>query len=204
MKKIKNIVLSILLILVLVFSGVGPYVADQLSDAGQFPTRVEAADDIIYVTNVKDAGTVLRDGLKARETEIPVYIRLNEKPSEYQTLYNQIYEEATKHTGVGNEGDYIKYQVHSRSGRISAYTSDYHYVTITFVVEYLSNAEQEAAVDAELTSVYKKLNLTGKSKEEKLETIYDYIADNVTYDYKNLDDDVVYSKWSHPKKITVR
>nr|MCR5544438.1 hypothetical protein [Eubacterium sp.] len=196
MKKIKNIVLSILLILVLVFSGVGPYVADQLSDAGQFPTRVEAADDIIYVTNVKDAGTVLRDGLKARETEIPVYIRLNEKPSEYQTLYNQIYEEATKHTGVGNEGDYIKYQVHSRGGRISAYPSDYHYVTITFTIEYLSNAEQEAAVDAELTSVYKKLNLTGKSKEEKLETIYDYIADNVTYDYKNLDDDTYLLKHS--------
>ena len=198
MKKIKNIVLSILLIFILVFSGIGPYVADRISDVGDFPTQVNADiyDYDEYVTTIEEAGTILRESMKRRETEISVPVRFDEKP-EFNKIHTAIYDEATKHTGVGCEGDYLRYQVHSRGGGIKSFAyGDYFYVTFTYTITYFTTAEQEAQVDAELESVYKKLKLTGKTNEEKLELIYDYIANNITYDYKNLNDDTYLLKHS--------
>ena len=98
-------------------------------------------------------------------------------------------QKAVAHTGVPTEGDYLLLQYGGYQCSMS-YSKDgsYCYVTYTYTMTYYTTAEQESEMDAAAAAVISDLSLDGKTSYEKLSAIYDYICDNVTYDYANLND----------------
>ena len=98
-------------------------------------------------------------------------------------------QKAVAHTGVPTEGDYLLLQYGGYQCSMS-YSKDgsYCYVTYTYTMTYYTTAEQESEMDAAAAAVISGLSLDGKTSYEKLSAIYDYICDNITYDYANLND----------------
>ncbi len=75
-------------------------------------------------------------------------------------------------------------------------TADILDVTVTLTVTYYSTPEQEAAVDAELPRVLASLDLDGKSDYQRICTVYDYLCQNITYDYEHWEDDDYYPQFT--------
>ncbi len=151
-------------------------------------------DDVEYCYTYEDAAEVLRKGMAERQPSITVgYAAAN---ADKQSIYD-IKDEAFKHTGVPNEGDYI--ERHYKNITLSYITqikNNITYLAIEYAPTYYTTAEQEAEVDAAIDEVLAELNITGKSEYEKISAIYDYICDNVTYDYTNLNDETYYLKYT--------
>ena len=79
-------------------------------------------------TDAKKAGVYLRNQLKARNNEISFQFTIPYHSNYEDTLYaalETIINEAVRHTGVPNEGDYINFQWIS---------SEYRIITITFML----------------------------------------------------------------------
>jgi len=144
-----------------------------------------ANESIVYNVNTESAGTDLRAGMKKRENTINVAIRTTE---EFQKLIRDIFAEATKHTGISTEGDYLKWQYGGWTAKASYRTigEDYYY-NITYTVTYYTTQAQEDVLTAEIQKLKKSLNLNG-TKYENFTKVYDYIINNITYDYDHLND----------------
>ncbi|MBQ1402487.1 MAG: hypothetical protein IIY90_04195 [Oscillospiraceae bacterium] len=92
-------------------------------------------------------------------------------------------------------GDYLRYQLGmirrepgvrgpSYGGAGLNYTG-----TITYTPTYYTSYAQEQELTRKIDSVLQSLDLQGKSDEQKVLAIYDYICGHVEYDYTNLNDD---------------
>ncbi len=150
-----------------------------------------AADTTVYHATTQAAGEALREGLKARTTEIPVGILYQGEwtDSTAQTLANEMMAAAMEHTGVPTEGDYISKQYKGYTGGVSrSYDGTTYSAVFTFTVTYFTTAEQEAQVDEKLEEVFVQLNVSQASDYEKVCAVYDYLCENITYDYENLND----------------
>ncbi len=148
---------------------------------------VSAASDIEYATTIEEAGEQLREGLKSRSGTIYVYYD-SSGMFENQNFYDIFYA-AMEHTGDPEAGDYLLHQYSGWTARASAKLSwsPYHW-TVTYTVTYFTTAEQEAEVTAKLDEVMEELDLDSKCDYERILAIYDYICENITYDYDNLYD----------------
>ena len=100
-----------------------------------------------------------------------------------------------KHTGVPNEGDYIKFQTGVRNFAISVGSSASVIgdvatlqLTVKFKTEYFTTLEQEQQVTDRLGEVMGGLGLAGKSTYDKLKIIHDWIVKNNTYDHEHVGD----------------
>ncbi len=144
--------------------------------------------DLTYHTTLASAGADVRKQLKNRQATVEVGIKTTNSNSDYwYQLFEDLITEAMKHTGVPTEGDYIQWQW----GRWSAYynydySGGYYYVYYNYSFEYYTTAAQEQQMNTAVANVLKQLNLSGKSDYQKVRAIYDYICDNVVYDYANL------------------
>ena len=108
-------------------------------------------------------------------------------------LFWNITDTACGHSGTPNEGDYLRWNIlgggwgaewsETASGVVYSFTIQYSYVT---------TAAQEDVVANRVASVISSLNLSGKSNYEKINAIYQYLTENVTYDYAHLDMGVEY------------
>ena len=140
---------------------------------------LRAADAVF--TNTNDAMLYLRSQMKQRASSVCFRINgMNLNASEVSALYN----DALAHTGVGDEGDYIKH--HRRSVSYS-YTngSDANglYFQIEYTMTWISTPEMEAEMNTAVPALLNELNLWNKSDYEKVRGVYDYICMNVDYDY---------------------
>ena len=135
-----------------------------------------AADDVF--TTVADAGAYVREQFKARNTTIIFTFS-----GYYSSLASEIWEEALKHTGIPDEGDYLRYQYGGYGMSASGYISA---MTMTFAVTYYTDAAQESAVDAAVETALSSLNLSGKTAYERVRAVHDYVLKHVTYDETNL------------------
>ena len=135
-----------------------------------------------------EGAEILRKAMAARKTTIVIEVMLDK---DYGTeACHMLYDEAIRHTGVPNEGDYIQRNGPAWSARISHNEEeDGWYNKITYTFSYYTTAAQEKMVDAEVDRVLNKLDVWEASDYEKVCAIYDYICDTVTYDYANLYDD---------------
>lgn len=163
---------------------VNPMYADALDEDDLVSHRgyATAADgSVTYCESVEEAGAVLREQLKARNTDVTVY--LVSDTSDVQLLYDVFYA-ACAHTGVPDEGDYILFHCGGYDGVRGGFViGDVYYLYLTYSFTYYTTAEQEAAVDTAVDALLADMNLTGKSDYEKVKTIYDWLCGNVTYDY---------------------
>ena len=156
--------------------------------------------NVEYTSDLKKIAENFRKQLVNRENEITIYYHSDERiTNEYfNSLTNQLFELAVQHTGKGNEGDYIlrHCQGWHASTRWSSNSNGGFDLNMTYMVSYLSDAAQEEKVDQAEAEVFQKLKLSGQSDYQKIKAIYDYICENVSYDYTNLDDDTYIQKYT--------
>lgn len=164
--------------------------------------KAKAADSFdpdLYASNVEEAADVLRDELAIRNQAPTVYIKTSATASEadLQNLCGEIYFTAIEHTGNPKEGDSLKFATTGLEAYIG-WLSDGTtlYVTYNYNVGYYTNASQEAALDSAVNNLKANLNVDDKSDYEKVKAIYDYMTENITYDYDNLEDDSYLLKYT--------
>lgn len=156
--------------------------------------------NVEYTSDLKKIAENFRKQLVNREKEITIYYHSDERiTNEYfNSLTSQLFELAVQHTGKGNEGDYILW--HCQGWDVSAGWSSNSNggfdLNMTYMVSYLSDAAQEEKVDQAEAEAFQKLKLSGQSDYQKIKAIYDYICENVSYDYTNLDDDTYIQKYT--------
>ena len=139
--------------------------------------------------SAEEAGDVLRDAMKARKDSAGICLITDVAASDSEGLMSQIFEEATKHTGNAVEGDYIRFQYDNCQASAKPVSIDgSSAVLFTYVISYYDSSEQEKAVDEKVSEVMSGLGLEGRTDLEKTEIIYDYLRENVKYDYDNLAD----------------
>lgn len=154
------------------------------------PERDEPAlfSGVTYYTNLTDAGAYVRQQMKKRAKTVTLGYKLD---GDYSGLVYAIFEEALAHTRVPTEGDYLRLQYAHWDSNLSGYQdmqTGTLYLTIEYIIDYLSSAAEETTVDKEVAALRKQLNLKGKSRADKIRAIYNYICKNVTYDHVHLND----------------
>jgi hypothetical protein len=173
-------------------------------------------------TDLNAAANYLRKQMIARNTEVLITYTLPKKYSyEYDKSVSQkdavndavgnlggiisenILNDALKHTGIAEEGDYLvnsmiesitRYSCECFPTSVDNNTGKYSIeikgnISITYYFKFYTDESKEKVFKAKAASVISDLNLTGKSEYEKVQAIYSYITKNVTYDHNNLDNE---------------
>lgn len=143
-----------------------------------------------YTSDKQSLIKTFRQQLVNRAETIALYYHCNQKITQdfFDEFSAELFNGAVAHTGVGKEGDYIRW--HYQGWRVNAnYKTDRnggYNLNITYNMYYLSDASQESQMDQAVSNVLKSLNLSNKTDYQKIKAIYDYICSNITYDYVNL------------------
>ncbi|MBQ8835399.1 MAG: cell wall-binding repeat-containing protein [Oscillospiraceae bacterium] len=167
-------------------SYINPLYADVMDESQLPQPGVMPLAEVEYLETTEEAGTVLREGIKARQETIVIGLKTEAYTDE---LLNQIVAECHKHTGDPEEGDYIYWQYSGVGGNASGYEEGgYQYLTLTLTPRYYTTAAQEDQLDTEIANLLASLNLSGKDDYGKLKAIYDWMCVNITYDNEHLND----------------
>lgn len=163
---------------------------EDLSDAAeQEIAPISDSDEIVVdstcYNSVSSAGLAVRSHMKNRDTAFTISYTASTAPT--QSQLNQMIDTAVAHTGKPTEGDYLMWQWQSYSARGKWTPSGNSYnINLTFQFTYYTTRSQENQVNSKVSALRKSLGLSGKSQYEKVCLIYDWICDNVTYDYDHL------------------
>ncbi|MDY3919354.1 MAG: transglutaminase domain-containing protein [Candidatus Limivivens sp.] len=134
----------------------------------------------------------LKQQLIKREEKIS-FTLLSPSP-DGEELLKQLIKEATAVTSTtkGREGDYIdlhveRYEKDPSCCSIPVYGKNhteilYYEHQFTYLINYYTTWDQEKEMSIRVSQVLSDLNLSDKSTYEKIQTIYDYVCKNVTYD----------------------
>ena len=162
-------------------------------------------DSTIHTT-IESAGKDMAEQMANREPTVTVTYQFPEdvnvlsmSDSDFETyifgIYDDILAQSFTHTGVPYEGDYIKWHITPETQNVGiSYTAES--VTFSTPTYYYTTAEQEQQVGDQIDAILQSLDLDGKSEYEQFIAIYDYITENVFYDYENLEDDSYSLKYS--------
>ena len=154
-------------------------------ERADYDTSSISYDPADYLS-INDAALVLREAMQDRENPAFIYVRADS--SSYTDVYDALYLAAMAHTGVPDEGDYLRWN--TVGYEYYTYTPSLDYASNYYVFEiypyYLTTVEQEAAVDSAVASLLSQLNLWSKTDYEKVRGVYDYLCANITYDYEHL------------------
>lgn len=177
---------------------VNPLYSDVISEEyieQQETDNIAPFSETQYYDSVEAAGKQVRGQLKNRMETITVGLKTTKQPS--SEIAYQIFDEALKHTGIADEGDYLKWQYGGWTVQISYYSQNsVYYVNITYRVVYYTDAEQEQELDLAVLALLQQLDLNGKNGYEKAARIYDYICTHITYDYEHLNDTAYMDKYT--------
>ena len=135
----------------------------------------------------EEMATVLRDGMTKRTETIRVYYSLTGTDytgKQLVEMESDVFDLAVKHTGIGNEGDYLKWGYTGVGMQVAYGKKDGNTIgTFSFFVSYYTNASQEAQVTNKVNQIKSKLSLSTKGEYEKVQAVYKYVCDNVKYNY---------------------
>ena len=91
------------------------------------------------------------------------------------------------HTKNPIEGDYLRFQYREYSVTRYLVTSGSRYCYLIFMdVVYMTDSAQEAAVSAAVSSLLGSLGVNSMDSYSKIKTIYNWICQNVSYDYAHV------------------
>ena len=180
-------------------SFINPLYEDILTDSdiqpgklGSSTSAASESDEVEYLTNLDDIAAIICEGMVAREAEIPVNFAIEGTGytnEEITSVLQDIFFYAMAHTGNPVEGDYIMWQYGGASydGALGEYEG-YTLFEITYYVEYYTTAAQEAEVDQKVSEVLNQLDVFDENEYDRIYAIYEYICDNVVYDYDHVND----------------
>ncbi len=153
-------------------------------------------EQIVYISQ-EAAAEELKNQLLTRTEEFTLHVNVPGY-SRNTMLVRNMFELATAHTGVGNEGDYLYWSISGwyADKNAVAVEDGSSNVDIKLIVSYKSSAEEEAYIDEQLSSIESSLNLSGKTTYAKAYAVYDYICKNVSYDYTNVNSGDTYPQMS--------
>lgn len=150
----------------------------------------EPSPYIAQFGDVNAVGQYIRSQFIARSSTISAGLTAyGVTDDKLQAMLEDVVEAALEHTGVPNEGDYLRYHIDFKI-EVGGYSYPDGHAELVFNVypEYKTTAAQEKTVDARVAALIKSLDLDGKSDYEKIYEVYKWICDNVTYDYTHLND----------------
>ena len=172
------------------YTHINPLYADVVTEADLKTARApaaapHAAGDPVYATTFAEAGAQMRQAMVNREETVVAYYQSTDFDS---SVHEDIFWEAVAHTGNPDEGDALRWVYAGYNVSISrSVRNGISYASFTYTMTYYTNAAQEAelekAMDALLATVDPK-----DSKYGQFCTVYDYICENITYDYDTLYD----------------
>lgn len=101
-----------------------------------------------------------------------------------------LYDLGFMHTGTPYEGDYLRWQLYG--GEVDSWyewneEEERYALYFTYQPLYYTTLEQEEAVTEELDYLIPELLESEETDYDKIRMIYEYVCDNVTYDYDNVD-----------------
>ncbi len=166
-----------------------------LHDLGLDDYLISGDFDGIAYSDLDMAAGNLRESLVQRDLEmitVPVYMDAYDY-YEAKNIVSYIFTMSFAHTGIGNEGDYLRWHWASYG---SGWGYDNGVLNCYYIFTYYTSAEQETLMNTQVPSVLESLNLEGKTDYQKFFAIYEYITHNITYDYANLEDDSYTLKYS--------
>ncbi len=152
----------------------------------------QAESDVVYTTE-EEVAQAFKEAMKKRETTLVVQYQTTENlfaDGALNAFTQRLITLALAHTGNPQEGDFLRWQYGGFETDISGGSSGGVYTdTLTFTLNYYTTLEQETELTTAVNSLLSSLNLEGKTNYEKFRTIYDYMTENIVYDYANLHDD---------------
>ena len=187
----------------LVFVTVNPLYADEVTaenildriakvqEEAAAEGELEAPDSFHapFFSDVASAGAYLASQGVLRKTTIQFRY-----PTYYNGIISEFEEQTFRHTGVSTEGDYLYAHYLGNSISISM-DSDGNYL-FTYELSYATTKAQEDTLTQQIEALKQELGLSTLSGEYAVRAVYQYIVDNITYDYANLNDDTNYLKFS--------
>ena len=151
--------------------------------------------DIELCTTDNNAiGIAMRETMVERGALVNLYYKsaVQHNSNSLQALLVDWREIAFLETENPNEGDYLRY-VYSRlsSEKVTVLSDgESFYYHIPLQIGYYTTKAQENVVDAKIEEVIEDFDFNASSTpRQKSDTIYEYITDNVVYDYDTLYDD---------------
>ncbi len=154
---------------------------------GEQGARSEKNSPVVY-ENAAAAGAALKRKLLQRQHDISIRIRCKAEPSKelWWNIAGLIYDEAIRHSGVSTEGDYLRYEyggVKCTGSTVGPDAEGDYYYEYVYAPLYFTTLAQETELTERVGAVLGSLALNGKSDEQKIRAIYNYLCDNVSYDY---------------------
>ena len=151
------------------------------------PTDDSIPEPDVYYTDIEAAAVYMREQMVARQGQFVVGFEDDVKS---ESLMRDIYKAAVAHTQVPDEGDYLRWNTMKwKATRYTIYDGTCYSMVIVYEVDYYTTAEQELEVDAAVDALLNTLDLGMASDYQKICGAYDWICQNVVYDYENLEDD---------------
>ena len=140
-----------------------------------------------YETDKAKAVDIVRNALLDRRENLE--ISFVQPEGETYALFDSV-TLAFAHTGIGEQGDFIRFHVAGYKITLSVDNRDgLAYCTYRYELRYHTTKAQETALTSRLSSVYASLGMEGLTNYEKLDKIYGYITSHVTYDHENLNNE---------------
>lgn len=182
---------------------VNPLYADVLSvedltaPAGRRPLKsIRSYGEINYEENLHKIAMNLRQSMVNRGSTFCFrYACPTEKAPTGDNGLNELLHTlmtwALEITTAGWEGDYIAYQLGGYGPASCSIASGdgWSYYQMDLPISYYTTEDQEAQVSTEISQVISSLGINKNTPQYvKIRKIYDYVIENVKYDYANLND----------------
>lgn len=150
---------------------------------------VSAAETTEFTSDKSVIADKVREAMVQRQENVTIYYTY---PGVLDNDFlKELMDLVLAETGNPKEGDYLRWHYKKASARLrGVYDGDVVNYTIALSLDYYTTKEQEAAVDQTIAQVLKEIGVSDRlSDYDNIKKIYDYIAGQVKYDYKNLNDD---------------
>ncbi len=146
-----------------------------------------------YTNNEKKIVKDIREAMVERKSNLDVYYKTTDPDSldKINTLFRGWINSALAETENPDEGDYLHW-VYEHIGTVNNKVDFYnvgrnYYFHFPMEFTYYTTRAQENVVDERIEEVIDDFDFNAfTTQKQKIDTIYNFITDNVTYDYDNL------------------
>ncbi len=138
-------------------------------------------------TTTDEAAAQLQTALKSRNKNIAINFSFDGTSyngASLVTIADNVFTKALEHTGKGDEGDYLKWGYSARGMQVAYKVEDGKTLgTFSYTMTFYTSAEQEQSVTSKVSQISSNLGLSSKGEYDKILSVYEYVCNNVKYDY---------------------